>query len=129
MFFFCHQNVDFKEEAVDYITGVDEVVVDPTIAQKHDQSKGTQDATTYDFKEYDLNEYDSPDLESVDTDLYGAYDDAYEKKTDMSVEESEFGQGVPAETAVSKMVHVETVHLCCLYFEQALQSLFSTIQK
>lgn len=92
-------------------------VENPTVTQtmpvKTAQSKGTQDPANYDFKEYDLNEYDSKDLESVDTYQYGAYDghDAYEKKTDISPEESEFG--VPAvtdftESAVSKIVHVST---------------------
>lgn len=103
------QNPSPKEEIVDdYITGIEEVGVDPTIATNENveivESKNTNAAETQDFKEYDINEYDVKELDR------STYDDSfYEYGTNTnggnptgSTYEEEFGPGRPAETEVTE---------------------------
>lgn len=96
-----------KEEIVDdYITGIEEVGVDPTIATNENveivESKTTNEAETLDFKEYDINEYDAKVLDPSN------YDDSFYDyntngaKPTGSTYEDEFGPGRPAETQVTE---------------------------
>ncbi|XP_073705528.1 uncharacterized protein [Garra rufa] len=92
-----------KEEIVDdYITGIEEVGVDPTIATNENvdvvESENTNTAENQDFKEYDMNEYDPKEVDpSVYEDSFYDYN-TNEAKPTGSTYESEIGPGRPAET-------------------------------
>lgn len=87
----------------DYITGVEQVGADPTVAVETVVPVDTKEKVdpapdTYEFKEYDLKEYDTKEFEKPYA--YGDYGDfghAPAKPTSAAYEE-EFGPGVPAET-------------------------------
>lgn len=84
----------------DYITGVEQVGMDPTVAVETVtpvDTKETVDPATdaYDFKEYDLKEYDEKEFLEKQYDYDYGITDA--KPTSAAYEE-EFGPGVPAET-------------------------------
>ena len=88
----------------DYITGVEQVGVDPTdpveaVVPVETQDKVDPGTDVYEFKEYDLKEYDNK--ESVDKAYdYGDYSPTDAKPPSETYEE-EFGPGVPAETDFS----------------------------
>uniref|UniRef100_A0A673LPY7 Collagen, type XI, alpha 1b n=1 Tax=Sinocyclocheilus rhinocerous TaxID=307959 RepID=A0A673LPY7_9TELE len=105
-----------KEEIVDdYITGIEEVGVDPTIATSENvdivESKNTNGAENQYFKEYDINEYDAKELDpSIYDDSLYDYNTNGAKPTG-STYDSEFGPGRPAETQitesnVSRLLHI-----------------------
>lgn len=87
----------------DYITGVDQVGVDPTVALEtaapvDNQDKVDPATDVYEFKEYDLKEYDNKELEKTyEYGDYGEYGPTDAKPTSATYDE-EFGPGVPAET-------------------------------
>lgn len=90
----------------DYITGVEQVGVDPTAAVETvapvDTHEKVDPATdVYEFKEYDLKEYDNKEFVEKPYDYgdYGDYDPVDAKPTSAAYEE-EFGPGVPAETDI-----------------------------
>lgn len=90
----------------DYITGVEQVGVDPTVAVETAASVDTQDKVdpatdAYEFKEYDLKEYDNKEFVEKPYDYgdYGDYGPTHAKPTSAAYEE-EFGPGVPAETDI-----------------------------
>lgn len=102
----------------DYITGVEQVGVDSTVAPETaapvDPHEEVDPATdVYEFKEYDLKEYDNK--ENVEKPYeYGDYGDygTTDAKPSSPTDEEDFGPGVPAETdfresAVSAGVLVE----------------------
>uniref|UniRef100_A0A668A8T1 Collagen, type XI, alpha 1b n=1 Tax=Myripristis murdjan TaxID=586833 RepID=A0A668A8T1_9TELE len=96
---------NYEEEIVDdYITGVEQVGVDPTVAVEtaapvDTAKKVDPGAEEYDFKEYDLKEYDTKEFDNKQYEYgeYGTYDTTDAKPTESAYEE-EFGPGVPAET-------------------------------
>lgn len=84
----------------DYITGVEQVGLEPTPAVETaapvDTEEKVEPATdTYDFKEYDLKEYDHKEFVEKPYD-YGDYGDY--GTVDVKTDDDEFGPGVPAET-------------------------------
>lgn len=87
----------------DYITGVDQVGVDPTVAVEaaapvDTQEKADPATDVYEFKEYDLKEYDNKALEKpYEYGDYGDYGTGDAKPTSATYDD-EFGPGVPAET-------------------------------
>ncbi len=88
----------------DYITGVEQVGVDPTAAVEAaapvDTHEKVDPATdVYEFKEYDLKEYDNKEFVEKPYEYgdYGDYGPTEAKPTSATYEE-EFGPGVPAET-------------------------------
>lgn len=90
----------------DYITGVEQVGVDPTAAVEAaaavDAKETVEPATdVYEFKEYDLKEYDNKQFVEKPYDYgdYGDYGPTEAKPTSPAYEE-EFGPGVPAETDI-----------------------------
>lgn len=91
----------------DYITGVEEVGVEPTAAVETAAPVDTQEKVdpatdVYEFKEYDLKEYDNKEFVEkpyVYSD-YGDYGPTDSKPTPEPYEE--FGPGVPAETHISE---------------------------
>lgn len=97
----------------DYITGVDEVGVDPTVPVKaavpvDPPVKVDTETDVKEFKEYDLKEYDTKDFveKPYDYGNYGDYGDygdygTTNAKPTPEVYEEEFGPGVPAETDIS----------------------------
>lgn len=83
----------------DYITGVEQVGMDPTVAVEtvsEVDTKETVDLGTdaYDFKEYDLKEYDEKEILEKQYD----YDYNTDPKPTSAAYEEVFGPGVPAET-------------------------------
>lgn len=87
----------------DYITGVEQVGADPTVAVEtaapvDPQEKADPATDVYEFKEYDLKEYDNKELVEKPYDYgdYGDYGPTDAKPTSVTYEE--FGPGVPAET-------------------------------
>lgn len=98
---------NYEEEIVDdYITGAEEVGVDPTVPVKsatpgETQEKVDPNTDIYEFKEYDIKEYDNK--QSVEKPYeygdYGDYGPTDAKPTSVTYEE-EFGPGVPAETDI-----------------------------
>lgn len=97
------QNYD-GEIVDDYITGVEQVGVDPTAAVETvapvDTKEKVDPATDmYEFKEYDLKEYDNKEFgeKTYDYGDYDSYGTIDAKPTSVTYEE-EFGPGVPAET-------------------------------
>lgn len=91
----------------DYITGVEQVGVDPTIAVETaapvDPKEKVDPATdVYEFKEYDLKEYDHKEFVEKPYEYgdYGDYGTADTKPTSATYDD-EFGPGVPAETDIS----------------------------
>jgi len=90
----------------DYITGVEQVGADPTIAVETaapvDPHENVDPATdVYEFKEYDLKEYDYK--ETVEQPYeYGDYGDygPTDAKPSSPTYGDEFGPGVPAETDI-----------------------------
>uniref|UniRef100_A0AAQ4NW57 Collagen, type XI, alpha 1b n=1 Tax=Gasterosteus aculeatus aculeatus TaxID=481459 RepID=A0AAQ4NW57_GASAC len=88
----------------DYITGVEQVGVDSTVAPETaapvDPHEEVDPATdVYEFKEYDLKEYDNK--ENVEKPYeYGDYGDygTTDAKPSSPTDEEDFGPGVPAET-------------------------------
>uniref|UniRef100_A0A8C2A021 Collagen, type XI, alpha 1b n=1 Tax=Cyprinus carpio TaxID=7962 RepID=A0A8C2A021_CYPCA len=116
------ENPSPKEEIVDdYITGTEEVGVDPTIATNENvdivESQSTpQGAENQDFKEYDINEYDAKEIDpSVYDDSFYDYNTNGAKPTG-STYESEFGPGRPAETQVTES-NVMCFCLCYVAFD------------
>uniref|UniRef100_A0A673LMQ0 Collagen, type XI, alpha 1b n=1 Tax=Sinocyclocheilus rhinocerous TaxID=307959 RepID=A0A673LMQ0_9TELE len=112
----ANENPSPKEEIVDdYITGIEEVGVDPTIATSENvdivESKNTNGAENQYFKEYDINEYDAKELDpSIYDDSLYDYNTNGAKPTG-STYDSEFGPGRPAETQitesnVSRLLHI-----------------------
>lgn len=97
----------YEEEIVDdYITGVEQVGVDPTVAVETaapvDTPEKVDPATdVYEFKEYDMKEYDNKQFVEKPYEYgdYGDYGTADAKPTSATYEE-EFGPGVPAETDI-----------------------------
>ncbi|XP_061775709.1 collagen alpha-1(XI) chain-like isoform X2 [Nerophis ophidion] len=98
----------YEEENVDdYVTGVEQVGAEPTVAVETVAAVDTNDnvdagTNGYDFKEYDLKEYDNKEFVEKPYD-YGDYGDYgtgtdTETKTTITGAEEEFGPGVPAET-------------------------------
>lgn len=88
----------------DYITGVEQVGVDPTVAVEtavDTQVKVDPATDVYEFKEYDLKEYDNKELidKPYEYGDYGDYGPTDAKPTSVTYEE-EFGPGVPAETDI-----------------------------
>lgn len=90
----------------DYITGAEEVGVDPTVAVEAAAPVETKDKVdpatdAYEFKEYDLKEYDNKQFVEKPYDYgdYGDYGPTDTKPTSVTYEE-EFGPGVPAETDI-----------------------------
>lgn len=114
----CHLAVDWSQtyegEIVDdYITGVEQVGVDPTAAvetvvpvetQEEVKTNEKVDSETkaYEFEEYDLKEYDNKEFLEKPYD-YGNYDDTFGQPdanpTSVTFEEH-FGPGSPAETDI-----------------------------
>lgn len=98
---------NYEGEIVDdYITGVEQVGVDPTVAVETAAPVDTQekvDAATdvYEFKEYDLKEYDNKEIVEKPYEYgdYGDYGPTDAKPTSATYED-EFGLGVPAETDI-----------------------------
>lgn len=100
-FFICtFQNYD-GEIVDDYITGMEQVGADPTVAVETElpvetvvpvdtKEKVDPDPDVYEFKEYDLKEYDYGNHNYGDPDA----------KPTSAVYEEEFGPGVPAETDI-----------------------------
>jgi len=94
----------------DYITGVEQVGVDPTdpveaVVPVETQDKVDPGTDVYEFKEYDLKEYDNK--ESVDKAYdYGDYSPTDAKPPSETYEE-EFGPGVPA---LSPPLHLSLHH-------------------
>uniref|UniRef100_A0A672YZK6 Collagen, type XI, alpha 1b n=1 Tax=Sphaeramia orbicularis TaxID=375764 RepID=A0A672YZK6_9TELE len=97
----------YEEEIVDdYITGVEQVGADPTVAvetaapvdPKENVDPGTE---IYEFKEYDLKNYDNKEFVEKAYE-YGNYDDygTTDGKPTSATYEEEFGPGVPAETDI-----------------------------
>lgn len=97
----------------DYITGVEQVGVDPTTAAETVVPVETQeevktnekvdpDTKAYGFEEYDLKEYDNKEFLEKSYD-YGNYGDHYDptdaNPTSVTFEE-DFGPGSPAETDI-----------------------------
>uniref|UniRef100_A0A673G5N6 Collagen, type XI, alpha 1b n=1 Tax=Sinocyclocheilus rhinocerous TaxID=307959 RepID=A0A673G5N6_9TELE len=103
----ANENPSPKEEIVDdYITGIEEVGVDPTVAINENvdivESKSTNGAENQDFKEYDINEYDTKEVDpSIYEDSFYDYNTNGAKPTG-STYESEFEPGRPAETQVTE---------------------------
>lgn len=108
-FFICtFQNYD-GEIVDDYITGMEQVGADPTVAVETElpvetvvpvdtKEKVDPAPDVYEFKEYDLKEYDTGELEMYD---YGNPDYGHrDPKPTSAVYEEEFGPGVPAETDI-----------------------------
>uniref|UniRef100_A0A3B4ZKS0 Collagen, type XI, alpha 1b n=1 Tax=Stegastes partitus TaxID=144197 RepID=A0A3B4ZKS0_9TELE len=101
------QGQTYEGEIVDdYITGVEQVGVDPTVAVETaapvDPKEKVDPATdVYEFKEYDLKEYDNKEFVEKPYDYgdYGDYNPTDAKPTPETYEE-EFGPGVPAETDI-----------------------------
>uniref|UniRef100_A0A3B5MWE8 Collagen, type XI, alpha 1b n=1 Tax=Xiphophorus couchianus TaxID=32473 RepID=A0A3B5MWE8_9TELE len=95
----------------DYVTGVDEVGVDPTVAVESavdpvDPPVKVQPETDVkEFKEYDMKEYDTKEFveKPYDYGTYVDYDDygTTNAKPTPEVYEDEIGPGVPAETDIS----------------------------
>lgn len=90
----------------DYITGVEQVGVDPTVAVEtaapvDPQEKVDPATDVYEFKEYDLKEYDNKEFVEKPYEYgdYGDYGPTDTKPTSATYEE-EFGPGVPAETDI-----------------------------
>uniref|UniRef100_A0A3Q1CJT1 Fibrillar collagen NC1 domain-containing protein n=1 Tax=Amphiprion ocellaris TaxID=80972 RepID=A0A3Q1CJT1_AMPOC len=90
----------------DYITGVEQVGMDPTVAVETaapvDPKEKVEPATdVYEFKEYDLKEYDNKEFVEKPYEYgdYGDYNPTDAKPTPETYEE-EFGPGVPAETDI-----------------------------
>lgn len=95
----------------DYITGVEQVGVDPTTAvetvvpvetQEEVETHGKVDPDTkaYEFEEYDLKEYDNKELLEKPYD-YDIYDDGQTDANPTSETfEEVFGPGSPAETDI-----------------------------
>lgn len=87
----------------DYITGVEQVGADPTVAVETVAPVETKEKVdpapdVYEFKEYNLKEYDAKELEKpYDYGDYGDFGHTDGKPTPAAYEE-EFGLGVPAET-------------------------------
>lgn len=97
----------------DYITGVEQVGVDPTTAAETVAPVETQEEVktnekvdpntkAYEFEEYDLKEYGNKEFLEKPYD-YGNYDDLYGQTdanpTSVTFEE-DFGPGSPAETDI-----------------------------
>lgn len=87
----------------DYITGVEQVGADPTVAVEtvvpvDTKEKAAPAPDMYEFKEYDLKEYDTKEFEKPYA--YGDYGDFghTDAKPTSAAYEEEFGPGVPAET-------------------------------
>uniref|UniRef100_A0A8D3ARY1 Collagen, type XI, alpha 1b n=1 Tax=Scophthalmus maximus TaxID=52904 RepID=A0A8D3ARY1_SCOMX len=103
----AEQGQSYDGEIVDdYITGVEQVGVDPTAAVEAaaavDAKETVEPATdVYEFKEYDLKEYDNKQFVEKPYDYgdYGDYGPTEAKPTSPAYEE-EFGPGVPAETDI-----------------------------
>uniref|UniRef100_A0A3Q1EYJ9 Collagen, type XI, alpha 1b n=1 Tax=Acanthochromis polyacanthus TaxID=80966 RepID=A0A3Q1EYJ9_9TELE len=101
------QGQSYEGEIVDdYITGVEQVGVDPTVAVETavpvDPKEKVEPATdVYEFKEYDLKEYDNKEFleKPYEYGDYGDYNPTDAKPTPETYEE-EFGPGVPAETDI-----------------------------
>uniref|UniRef100_A0A8C5NH18 Collagen, type XI, alpha 1b n=1 Tax=Gouania willdenowi TaxID=441366 RepID=A0A8C5NH18_GOUWI len=99
------QGQNYDEEIVDdYITGVEQVGADPTVAvevpvEVDPNVKADPSTDAYEFKEYDLKEYDHKEFVEKPYDYgdYGDYGPTEAKPTSAPYEE-EFGPGVPAET-------------------------------
>ncbi|CAB1454496.1 unnamed protein product [Pleuronectes platessa] len=100
------QGQSYDGEIVDdYITGVEQVGLDPTAAVEtaaapvDAQEKAEPGADAYEFKEYDLKEYDHKEFVEKPYD-YGDYGDygTAEARPTSPTNEDEFGQGAPAET-------------------------------
>lgn len=90
----------------DYITGVEQVGVDPTAAVEtaapvDNQEKVDPGTDVYEFKEYDLKEYDNKEFVEKPYEYgdYGDYGPTDAKPTSATYED-EFGPGVPAETDI-----------------------------
>uniref|UniRef100_A0A671Y9Y3 Collagen, type XI, alpha 1b n=1 Tax=Sparus aurata TaxID=8175 RepID=A0A671Y9Y3_SPAAU len=102
------QGQSYDGEIVDdYITGVEQVGVDPTIAVETaapvDPKEKVDPATdVYEFKEYDLKEYDHKEFVEKPYE-YGDYGDygTTDTKPTSATYDDEFGPGVPAETDIS----------------------------
>uniref|UniRef100_A0A8C4IEC6 Collagen, type XI, alpha 1b n=1 Tax=Dicentrarchus labrax TaxID=13489 RepID=A0A8C4IEC6_DICLA len=99
------QNYD-GEIVDDYITGVEQVGVDPTAAVEtaapvDNQEKVDPGTDVYEFKEYDLKEYDNKEFVEKPYEYgdYGDYGPTDGKPTSATYED-EFGPGVPAETDI-----------------------------
>uniref|UniRef100_A0A3Q1B6I1 Fibrillar collagen NC1 domain-containing protein n=1 Tax=Amphiprion ocellaris TaxID=80972 RepID=A0A3Q1B6I1_AMPOC len=101
------QGQSYEGEIVDdYITGVEQVGMDPTVAVETaapvDPKEKVEPATdVYEFKEYDLKEYDNKEFVEKPYEYgdYGDYNPTDAKPTPETYEE-EFGPGVPAETDI-----------------------------
>uniref|UniRef100_A0A7N6BM01 Fibrillar collagen NC1 domain-containing protein n=1 Tax=Anabas testudineus TaxID=64144 RepID=A0A7N6BM01_ANATE len=97
----------YEEEIVDdYITGAEEVGVDPTVAVETAAPVETKDKVdpgtdVYEFKEYDLKEYDNKQFVEKPYDYhdYGDYGPTDANPTSVTYDE-EIGPGVPAETDI-----------------------------
>lgn len=109
IFFICtFQNYD-GEIVDDYITGMEQVGADPTVAVETElpvetvvpldtKEKVDPAPDMYEFKEYDLKEYDTEEFEKYD---YGNHNYGHpDPKPTSAVYEEEFGPGVPAETDI-----------------------------
>lgn len=90
----------------DYITGAEEVGVDPTVAVETAAPVETKDKVdpgtdVYEFKEYDLKEYDNKQFVEKPYDYhdYGDYGPTDANPTSVTYDE-EIGPGVPAETDI-----------------------------
>ncbi|KAJ8357144.1 hypothetical protein SKAU_G00199380, partial [Synaphobranchus kaupii] len=98
-----------EEEIIDdYITGEDQVGLDPSPATSvvetvETKEKVDPDADSYDFKEYDIKEYNTGDFEKKQYE-YGFYDEyeIHELKPTTSTYKEEFGHGEPAETDITE---------------------------
>lgn len=85
----------------DYITGVEEVGVDPTTGVETAAPEVDPGTDVYEFKEYDLNAYDKEFTEKQYN--YESYDEFdYNAKPTSVPHEEHVGPGAPAETDIKE---------------------------
>lgn len=87
----------------DYITGVEQVGADPTVAVETAAPVDTQEKVdpatdVYEFKEYDLKNYDNKEFVEKTYEYGDDYDYGTGGAKPTPTYEEEFGPGVPAET-------------------------------
>uniref|UniRef100_A0A669B1Z5 Collagen, type XI, alpha 1b n=1 Tax=Oreochromis niloticus TaxID=8128 RepID=A0A669B1Z5_ORENI len=93
----------YTEEIVDdYITGVEEVGVDPTTGVETAAPEVDPGTDVYEFKEYDLNAYDNKEFTEKQYN-YESYDEFdYNAKPTSVPHEEHVGPGAPAETDIKE---------------------------
>uniref|UniRef100_I3KQC5 Collagen, type XI, alpha 1b n=1 Tax=Oreochromis niloticus TaxID=8128 RepID=I3KQC5_ORENI len=117
------QGEAYTEEIVDdYITGVEEVGVDPTTGVETAAPEVDPGTDVYEFKEYDLNAYDNKEFTEKQYN-YESYDEFdYNAKPTSVPHEEHVGPGAPAETdikesSVSAGLRVTLSHCMYVWFQ------------